>query len=75
MPFYITKIKNVIQELGYEKEYTLNEDGFRAVWYEGSTFRDKVIIYLGGAKTTEEQTISSAQYLIDKGYSVLFSCY
>ncbi|MBQ8826079.1 MAG: hypothetical protein IJ007_03175 [Oscillospiraceae bacterium] len=54
-----------------KKEYTLNEDGFRAVWYEGSTFRDKVIIYLGIAKTSEENALQAAQYLIDSGYSVL----
>ena len=54
-----------------KKEYTLSEDGFRAIWCEGGTFRDKVIIYMGGAKMSEKQTLQAAQYLIDSGYSVL----
>lgn len=52
-------------------QYTLKEDGFRGIWFEGGKYRDKAIIYMTGAKCGEEDTIQSSQTLRDEGYSVL----
>lgn len=54
-----------------KKEYTLKQDGFRAVWHEGTENRDKVIIYMNGAGCGEDVTHEMSQYLVENGYSVL----
>ena len=54
-----------------KKEYTLKQDGFRAIWFEGTVNRDKAIIYMGGAGCSEEVTLEMSQYLVKAGYSVL----
>lgn len=54
-----------------KEQYTLQEDGFCAIWFEGSTYRDKVIIYMTGAKCSEEHTVYSSKIVRDAGYSVL----
>lgn len=54
-----------------KKQYTVEEDGFRAIWFEGKEYRDKVIIYMGGAKCNEQVSVDSSRYLRDEGYSVL----
>lgn len=54
-----------------KKEYTLKQDGFRAVWYDGTLNRDKAIIYMSGAGCGEEVTFEMSQYLVKNGYSVL----
>lgn len=54
-----------------KQQYTVQEDGFRAVWFEGSTYREHAVIYMTGAKCGEQMTIDSAHYLVDAGYSVL----
>ena len=54
-----------------KKEYTLKQDGFRGIWFEGTTNRDKVIIYMGGAGCDEKVTLEMSQYLVKAGYSVL----
>lgn len=54
-----------------KKEYTLKEDGFRAIWHEGKENRDKVIIYMNGACCGENVTLEMSQYLVKSGYSVL----
>lgn len=54
-----------------KEQYTLEEDGFRGIWFEGDKYRDKVIIYMTGAKCGEEDTIHSSELLRDEGYSVL----
>ncbi|MGN0608695.1 MAG: acyl-CoA thioester hydrolase/BAAT C-terminal domain-containing protein [Oscillospiraceae bacterium] len=54
-----------------KKEYTLKQDGFRAVWFEGTKSRDKAIIYMSGAGCGEEVTVEMSQYLVNNGYSVL----
>lgn len=52
-------------------QYTMEADGFRATWFEGTTHRDKAVIYLGGAKMGEALTIESSAYVRSVGYSVL----
>ena len=54
-----------------KREYILEEDGFRAIWFEGKENRDKVIIYMSGAGINEKITIDASKYLRDAGYSVL----
>lgn len=54
-----------------KQQYTLEQDGFRAIWFEGKEYRDKVIIYMGGAKCNEKVSVDSSQYLREAGYSVL----
>ena len=54
-----------------KEQYTLQEDGFRAIWFEGGKHRDKAIIYMTGAKCGEEDTIQSSKTVRDAGYSVL----
>lgn len=54
-----------------KKEYTLKQDGFRAVWQEGTHNRDKVVIYMNGAECDEDVTLEVSQYLVKNGYSVL----
>ena len=51
-----------------KKEYTLKQDGFRAIWFEGTVNRDKAIIYMGGAGCSEEVTLEMSQYLVKAGY-------
>ena len=54
-----------------KKEYYLEADGFRAVWFEGSKYPGKAIIYMAGAKCGEKDTINSSLVLRNEGYSVL----
>ncbi len=54
-----------------KQQYTVQEDGFRAVWFEGSIYREHAVIYMTGARCGEQLTIDSAHYLVDAGYSVL----
>lgn len=54
-----------------KEKYTIKEDGFCAYWFEGNKYRDKVVIYMSGAKCDEKITIKSSQYLREAGYSVL----
>ena len=54
-----------------KKEYTLKQDGFRAIWQEGTINHDKVIIYMNGAGCGEKVTIEMSKYLVNAGYSVL----
>lgn len=54
-----------------KQQYTLKADGFRAIWFEGDKYRDKVIIYMGGAKCNEKICVDSSDYLRAEGYSVL----
>jgi len=54
-----------------KSQYTLKQDGFRALWREGTTNRDKVIIYMNGAGCSEELTFTMSDYLVKNGYSVL----
>lgn len=54
-----------------KESYTLEKDGFRALWFEGKMYRDKVIIYMGGAKCNEKISVESSEYLRAAGYSVL----
>ena len=54
-----------------KKQYTVQEDGFRAVWFEGSMDRQHAVIYMTGARCGERITTDSAQYLVEAGYSVL----
>lgn len=54
-----------------KERYTLKDDGFCAVWYEGNKYRDKVVIYMSGAKCDEKMTIESSKYIREAGYSVL----
>lgn len=54
-----------------KKRYTLKEDGFCAVWFEGSKYRDKVVIYMSGAKCDEKTTVEASGYICEAGYSVL----
>ena len=51
-------------------QYTLKEDGFRGIWFEGDKYRDKVIIYMMGAKCGEEDTIQASKTLREEGYSL-----
>ncbi len=54
-----------------KQQYTVKDDGFRAVWFEVSTYKEHAVIYMTGAKCSEKMTTDSARYLMDAGYSVL----
>ena len=54
-----------------KREYILEKDGFRAIWFEGNENRDRVIIYMSGAGINEKMTIDASKYLRDAGYSIL----
>ena len=54
-----------------KREYILEKDGFRAIWFEGNENRDRVIIYMSGARINEKMTIDASKYLRDAGYSIL----
>lgn len=54
-----------------KEQYTLQEDGFRAVWFEGTKYSKKAIIFMLGARCGEKNTIDSSLRLRNEGYSVL----
>lgn len=51
--------------------YSVKEDGFQAYWFEGSTHKDKTIIWMHGSGMNEKHCIEDAAYMRDAGYSVL----
>ena len=51
--------------------YSVNEDGFQAYWFEGTTDREKVIIWMHGSGMNEKRCLSDSEYLRNEGYSVL----
>ena len=54
-----------------KSEYTVEEDGFRALWFEGTAHRDKAIIWMHGSSMGEKACIADSAYLREVGYSVL----
>ncbi len=38
-----------------KNSYTVKEDGFQAYWFEGTTNREKVIIWMHGSFLTAEK--------------------
>ena len=50
--------------------YTVKEDGFQAYWLEGSTHKDKTIIWMHGSGMNEKHCIADAAYMRKAGYSV-----
>ena len=51
--------------------YHIKEDGFRADWFEGTTHREKVIIWMHGSGMNEKHCLADSEYLRRAGYSVL----
>lgn len=54
-----------------KREFTLTDDGFKGIFYEGLKNKDKAIIYIGAAGTDEEMTNNASHFLQKEGYSVL----
>ena len=54
-----------------KNSYTVKEDGFQAYWFEGTTNREKVIIWMHGSGMNEKHCLKDSEYLREKGYSVL----
>ena len=51
--------------------YSLRADGFEARWFEGTSHRDKAIIWMHGSSMNEKRCIADSEYLRAAGYSVL----
>ena len=46
-----------------KNSYTVKEDGFQAYWFEGTTNREKVIIWMHGSGITErKERLRSTHY-------------
>lgn len=54
-----------------KNSYTVKENGFQAYWFEGTTNREKVIIWMHGSGMNENHCLKDSEYLREKGYSVL----
>jgi len=54
-----------------KKFYNVQDDGFQAYWFEGTTNKDKVIIWMHGSSMNEKHCIADSEYLRQKGYSTL----
>lgn len=52
-------------------EQTKEKDGFDGVFFRGTHYPSIVIIRVGGTGARKEQVISSSQFLMDAGFSVL----
>lgn len=53
------------------KQFSLQKNGFKGTFYEGSSYKDKVVIYIGGAFLNEKITNDSSEFLRNAGYSVM----
>ena len=51
--------------------YSLKEDGFQAYWFEGSAYKDNVIIWMHGSGMNEKHCLADSEYMRKAGYSVL----
>ena len=54
-----------------KKFYSLKEDGFQAYWFEGTTNREKVVIWMHGSGMNEKHCLADSEYLRKEGYSTL----
>ena len=54
-----------------KSSYHLKEDGFEARWFEGTSHRDKAIIWMHGSGMNEKHCLADSVYLCKAGYSVL----
>ena len=54
-----------------KNSYHLKEDGFEARWFEGTSHRDKAIIWMHGSGMNEKHCLADSDYLRRAGYSVL----
>lgn len=46
-----------------KKEYTLEQDGFRGIWFEGKENKEKAVIYMHGAAVGEKMTLDASKYV------------
>ena len=53
-------------------DFTVNEHGFCGSFYEGKSFKNKVVIFAGGHNMSHNDTISAGMYLPAAGFSVMF---
>ena len=51
--------------------YSVKEDGFQAYWFEETTNREKVVIWMHGSGMNEKRCIADSEYLRKEGYSTL----
>ena len=51
--------------------YSVREDGFQAYWFEGTTHRDKAIIWMHGSGMSEKRCLADSEIMRRAGYSVL----
>ena len=51
--------------------YNVKEDGFQAYWFEGTTHKDRAIIWMHGSGMNEKHCLADSEYLRKTGYSVL----
>lgn len=54
-----------------KKFYSLEEDGFQGYWFEGTTNRNKAIIWMHGSGMNEKHCLADSEYFRKEGYSVL----
>jgi len=54
-----------------KSSYHLKEDGFEARWFEGTSHKDKAIIWMHGSGMNEKYCLKDSEYLRKAGYSVL----
>ena len=46
-----------------KNSYHLKEDGFEARWFEGTSHRDKAIIWMHGSGMNEKHCLADSEYL------------
>ena len=54
-----------------KKSYHLPEDGFEARWFEGTTHKEKAVIWMHGSAMNEKHCLADSEYMREAGYSVL----
>ena len=54
-----------------KSSYHLKEDGFEARWFEGTSRRDKAVIWMHGSGMNETYCLKDSEYLRKAGYSTL----
>ena len=54
-----------------ETELTVSENGFPGIYYPGDKYPDRAVIYAGGGGSSKEESIASAAFIKDAGFSML----
>ena len=54
-----------------KNSYHLKEDGFEARWFEGTSHKEKAIIWMHGSGMNEKYCLADSESMRKAGYSVL----